>query len=94
VDRIPLIEFILHVIKVAWEWVALFYLKISFAPFLGSLIVVDAFCGAAWLMYVRSLTPLSADIPPWPREWGAWSLRAYFPLVLYSGMRRAWMPCF
>jgi O-antigen/teichoic acid export membrane protein len=83
-----LIELIYRSATVAWGWTALFYLKISFAPFLGSLIVLDAFYGTLWVIYVYSLTPLPSDLPPWPAEWRQWSLRAFFPYALYTSMRR------
>ncbi|HYK87756.1 MAG TPA: hypothetical protein VE398_03245 [Acidobacteriota bacterium] len=89
VDRIPLIEVIHRAVTVAWAYSALFLLKISFARFLGSIVLVDALIGSLWLTYVRSIAPRSADVPPWPRDWFRWSLRAYFPLALYSGVRRS-----
>ena len=88
VDRLPLIETSYRVISVLWSGVALFYLRLPFAPFLGSLIAVDAICGIAWIAGVRRLAPDSAPEAAWPREWWAWSLKAYFPLALNSGLRR------
>jgi O-antigen/teichoic acid export membrane protein len=88
VDRIPLIELIYRVVSVSWAYVALFYLKISFPIFLFSLILVDAFVGGFWMVYVWSLTPSSAGLALWPGEWRRWSLNAYLPLSLYSAMRR------
>ncbi len=89
VDRIPLIELIYRLFSVCWAGTALFILKFSFVAFLGGMVAVDALCGGLWLLYVRSLSPQSNAVPSWPGNWTRLSLKAYFPLTLYSGMRRA-----
>jgi O-antigen/teichoic acid export membrane protein len=88
VDRLPLIEFLYRSGTVVWGWVALFYLKVSIVQFLASLVALDALYGALWMLYVRALTPPSRSVLPWPREWRHWSLKAYLPYALHTGMRR------
>jgi O-antigen/teichoic acid export membrane protein len=89
VDRIPLFEVIHRSTTVTWAYCALFLIKVSFTFFLGSLILVDGLVAGVWMAYVRSIAPSEAGAPAWPREWKHWSLRAYFPLALYSGVRRS-----
>jgi O-antigen/teichoic acid export membrane protein len=88
VDAIPVIELIYRTATVAWGGLALFVLKITLIQFLGSLVALDAIYGGLWLMYVRSRAPEPEDLPAWPREWRRWSIRAYLPYGLYTGMRR------
>lgn len=87
-DRLPVIELLYRLLSVSWAWVALFPLELTFVRFLTSLFILDAVSGLLWLGYVRALAPPSAEKPEWPADWGRWSIRAYLPLLLGSGMRR------
>ncbi len=88
VDRIPTIELVYRVFTACWAWTALFVLDAAFYRFLASLLVAELLYGGLWLSYVLKISPHAPGAPAWPGEWRRWSLKAYAPLLLETGLRR------